>query len=203
MEKLKKENLLSHAIKSSVSSWATYRGEWINHEEADFYFNRFLKTISWENDIVNIFGKRIVTQRKVAWYGDKPFDYTYSKTTRKALPWTEDLKVLLQKVSDETGAKYNSCLLNLYHNGQEGMGWHSDNEKELLKNGTIASVSFGAERPFFFKHKETKEKIEVMLENGSLLVMGGMVQSHWMHSLPKRKNISKPRINLTFRIIYL
>lgn len=184
-----------------VDGWATYRGDWLESGKANSFFNRLLKTTKWENDVVNIFGKQIVTKRKVAWYGDKPFEYSYSKTTRKALPWTEDLKAILQRVSEETSAEYNSCLLNLYHNGEEGMGWHSDDEKELLNNGTIASLSLGAERPFFFKHKETKEKVEVMLENGSLLVMGGAIQRHWVHSLPKRKKIYEPRINLTFRMI--
>ena len=193
--------MLNQKIQSRESCWATYHDGWISPEEAGAYFDRLLKTISWENDVVNIFGKRIVTQRKVAWYGDRPFEYSYSKTKRTALPWTEDLKKLLRMVSEETGVKYNSCLLNLYHNGEEGMGWHSDDEKELLRDGTIASVSFGVERPFFFKHKKTKEKIEVLLENGSLLVMGGAIQRHWLHSLPKRKNIHRPRINLTFRMI--
>ncbi len=207
MEKSKRRDLLKYAMKSHGSEqtydsgWATYHNGCFSPKEANLFFDRLHNTIAWENDVVTIFGKRIVTKRKVAWYGDKPFEYSYSKTLRKALPWTEDLKELLRLVSEETGVPYNSCLLNLYHNGEEGMGWHSDDEKELVRDGTIASLSLGAERPFFFKHKVTKDKVEVVLENGSLLVMGGAVQRHWLHSLPKRKNIHKPRINLTFRMI--
>jgi alkylated DNA repair dioxygenase AlkB len=100
-----------------------------------------------------------------------------------------------------SGEKYNSCLLNLYHTGEEGMAWHSDGEKELQKDGAIASLSFGAERKFSFKHKVTKEKIELWLQDGSLLVMKGTTQSHWLHRLPPTKKVLTPRINLTFRQI--
>lgn len=198
MEKL---NLPDKSPILAADGWATYQENWISGRDANDYFDRLLNTIAWENDVLNIYGKRIVTKREVAWYGDKPFGYSYSKTERTALPWTTELKELLRMVSEETGSGFNSCLLNLYHNGNEGMGWHSDDEKELLRDGIIASVSLGAERPFFFRHKQTKEKIEVTLKNGSLLVMGGAIQRHWQHSLPKRKNIENPRINLTFRTI--
>jgi alkylated DNA repair dioxygenase AlkB len=105
---------------------------------------------------------------------------------------------LAEEISGET---YNSCLLNLYHTGEEGMGWHSDGEKDLKKDGAIASMSFGAERKFAFKHKETKERVDIFLENGSLLVMKGITQSHWVHRLPPTKRIKTPRVNLTFRTI--
>ena len=97
--------------------------------------------------------------------------------------------------------KFNSCLLNLYHSGEEGMAWHSDGETDLMKNGAIASLSFGAQRKFVLKHKETHDKIEQLLAHGSLLVMKGVTQSYWLHSLPKTKKIHRPRINLTFRSI--
>jgi len=104
-------------------------------------------------------------------------------------------------VEDLTQETYNSCLLNLYHNGSEGMGWHSDDEKELLKDGAIASLSLGADRKFVFKHKRSNEKVSVWLEHGSLLLMRGPTQTHWKHSLPTTKKIHSPRINLTFRTI--
>ena len=106
--------------------------------------------------------------------------------------------MLLQQVTGET---FNSCLLNLYHSGGEGMAWHSDGEKDLKKNGAIASMTFGAERKFSFKHKETKETISLTLEHGSLLIMKGETQKHWLHRLPPTKLITQPRINLTFRTI--
>ena len=171
--------------------------------EANSYFNSLLHSIEWKNDQAFIYGKLIITKRKVAWYGDTDFEYTYSKTTKRALPWTPELVELKKMIEDKTGEKFNSCLLNLYHNGDEGMAWHSDAEKELKKNGAIGSLSLGAERKFTFKHKETKETISLILENGSLLVMKGTTQSSWLHRLPPTKLISTPRINLTFRSIDL
>ena len=171
--------------------------------EANQYFDCLLKTIEWKNDQALIYGKLIITKRKVAWYGDTDFEYTYSKTTKRALPWTTEL-IELKKIAEElTGEKFNSCLLNLYHNGDEGMTWHSDAEKVLKKNGAIASLSLGAERKFSFKHKETKETLSLILENGSLLMMKGSTQTYWLHRLPPTKLISTPRINLTFRSIDL
>ena len=143
----------------------------------------------------------IITKRKVAWYGDIPFKYTYSNTTKEALPWTAELIELKNLAEITTGETYNSCLLNLYHDGNEGMAWHSDGEKDLKKNGAIASMSFGAERKFAFKNKTTKETIQVILQNGSLLVMKDETQTHWLHRLPPTKLVSKPRVNLTFRTI--
>lgn len=172
-------------------------------KEANFYLSTFLDTIEWKNDEAVIFGKRIITKRKVAWYGDTTFSYTYSKTTKEALPWTPELQQLKKLIEDKTGETYNSCLLNLYHNGAEGMGWHSDGEKELKKNGAIASVSLGAERKFAFKHKTTKEVISQVLAHGSVLVMKNETQSHWLHRLPPTTRINNARVNLTFRTINL
>ena len=175
----------------------------LTSQEANRYFDCLLNTIEWKNDQAFIYGKLIITKRKVAWYGDTDFEYSYSKTTKRALPWTKELVELKQMIEDKTGEKFNSCLLNLYHNGDEGMSWHSDAEKELKKNGAIGSLSLGAERKFTFKHKETKETISLILENGSILVMKGTTQSSWLHRLPPTKLISTPRINLTFRSIDL
>jgi alkylated DNA repair dioxygenase AlkB len=175
----------------------------LTSQEANHYFDCLLNTIEWKNDQAFIYGKLIITKRKVAWYGDTDFEYTYSKNTKRALPWTPELVELKQMIEDKTGEKYNSCLLNLYHNGDEGMAWHSDAEKELKKNGAIGSLSLGAERKFTFKHKETQETISLILENGSLLLMKGQTQTSWLHRLPPTKLISTPRINLTFRSIEL
>jgi len=178
-----------------------YYGSVMNTEQSEYYFDQLLQNIQWENDKAIIFGKLIITKRKVAWYGDKPFEYTYSKTTKSALPWTKELLELKEIIENKTGEKFNSCLLNLYHNGDEGMAWHSDGEKDLKKNGAVGSLSFGAERKFSFKHKKTKQTLSVYLEKGSLLVMKGTTQINWLHRLPPTKKVKKPRINLTFRII--
>jgi alkylated DNA repair dioxygenase AlkB len=178
-----------------------YYGKVLSSEEANQYFDLLMQNIRWEKDEVIIFGKHITTKRKVAWYGDFECLYTYSNTTKIALAWTKELSELKQIVEKYTEIKFNSCLLNLYHNGNEGMGWHSDDEKTLGKNNTIASLSFGAERKFSFKHKQTKQIVSPVLEHGSLLIMKDNTQSNWLHSLPKSKNTMQPRINLTFRTI--
>lgn len=178
-----------------------YFGKIFSAQEADIFTQTLFADIDWKYDQSFIYGKLITTKRKVGWYGDEPFDYTYSKTTKKALPFTTDLLAIKEETEKATGETFNSCLLNLYHNGDEGMGWHSDAEKELKKDGAIASLSFGAERKFLFRHKQTKETVEVFLEHGSLLLMQGTTQTHWIHRMPPTKKVITPRINLTFRTI--
>lgn len=178
-----------------------YYGPLFSEEEAKQYFRLLLENIGWQHDELMMFGKKIVTKRKVGWYGDKPYQYTYSNSSKVALPWTAELSQLKTIVEKVSGERYNSCLLNLYHEGAEGMGWHSDDEKELKENGAIASLSFGAERKFVLRHKESREKVELILEEGSLLVMKDVTQYYWQHSLPPIRKISTPRINLTFRTI--
>jgi len=180
---------------------AIYTDSLIPAEKSEFFLLQLSKNIQWKNDESVIFGKHYITRRKTAWYGDGPFNYTYSKIKRTALPWTNELLEIKHVVENNESTKFNSCLLNFYHDGDDGMGWHADNEKELKKNSVIASVSLGAERKFSFKHKKNKEKIDLILGNGSLLVMKEQIQTHWIHQLPKSKKIKEPRINLTFRTI--
>lgn len=180
-----------------------YYGEIMNLQSANHYFDYLLNKIEWENDQARIFGKLIITKRKVAWYGDVDFEYTYSNTTKRALFWTKELLALKSIVEEKTGETFNSCLLNLYHNGDEGMAWHSDAEKDLKKNGAIGSLSFGAARKFAFKHKVTKQTMAFVLAHGSLLVMKDTTQTNWLHRLPPAKLITKPRVNLTFRTMVL
>lgn len=180
-----------------------YFGKIMPNDEANRYLNSLLNTIQWKNDEVVIFGKHYITKRKVAWYGDSDYKYTYSNTTKKALAWTKELQTLKQIAQDFSRIKFNSCLLNLYPTGEVGMGWHSDDEKSLGKETTIVSITFGAERKMSFKHKsrhkKSPEKSSIFLENGSLLIMKGSTQTHWLHSLPKTAKVNSPRINLTFR----
>ncbi|MDB5249052.1 MAG: methylase [Segetibacter sp.] len=180
-----------------------YHGKVLKQKEALNYYERLLDTIEWKNDEAVIFGKHIITKRKAAWYGDSGYLYTYSNITKQALAWTKELLELKQITEEITGVTYNSCLLNLYHNGDEGMAYHSDDEKSLGRNATIASLSFGAERKFLFKHKKTNEITSLVLENGSLLVMKDTTQTHWLHRLPTTKKITRPRINLTFRTMVI
>ncbi len=178
-----------------------YYGPILSMEESDHYLSTLLENIAWMPDEAIIMGKHIFTRRLAAWYADSPFKYTYSKITKHALLWTQDLLVLKAIVEQASGEKFNSCLLNLYHDGSEGMAWHSDAEKDLKKDGAIGSLSFGAERKFSFKHKKEKQMISLKLGHGSLLVMKGTTQTHWVHRLPTTKIAHTSRVNLTFRMI--
>lgn len=178
-----------------------YCADFLNDHDANMYFAKLMEDIHWQNDCAIIYGKTITTKRKVAWHGDEPFEYTYSKTTKRALPWTKSLSNLKNILEKCSGESFNSCLLNLYHDGSEGMSWHSDAEKDLIRDGTIASISLGAKRKFSFKHKLTKEIISIELSHGSLLLMKDKTQTHWLHQLPISKKVKEPRINLTFRTI--
>ena len=188
-------NLLPH------DGTVIYYGHIMARQQADHYLEALLNNIAWKQDEAVIFGRHILTKRKVAWYGDHEFEYTYSNITKQALPWTKELLELKAIAEQETGETYNSCLLNLYHDGDEGMAWHSDGEKDLKKNGAIGSMSFGAERKFSFKHKRSKETVSLLLEHGSMLVMKDDTQTNWLHRLPPTKKIMTPRVNLTFRTI--
>jgi len=178
---------------------AYYYRQVFSQEVGDAVFDQLLHTIDWKQDEIIMFGKKIITKRKVGWYGDLPFVYTYSHSAKKALPWNDVLKNIKSIAEKHTGKSFNSCLLNLYHDGQEGMSWHSDDEDTLEPDASIVSISFGAARKFSFQHKTNKTSQSILLENGSLLVMESNVQKNWLHALPKSKRISSPRINLTFR----
>ena len=177
-----------------------YFGPVLGAEQALQYYEKLLHDMPWQHDEAIIYGKRIITKRKVAWYGDKNFAYTYSNTTKYALPWTTELLELKQLTEQVSGHKFNSCLLNLYPTGQEGMSWHSDDEPELGPQPVIASISLGAARDFRLRRKDrSTAPFNLRLAHGSLLCMGGDTQAHWQHSLPRRTRVTTPRINLTFR----
>ena len=170
---------------------------------SDKLYTTFLESIVWKNDEAIMYGKRIVTDRKIAWYGENTSNYFHPKIGKEVAPFTNDLLEVKKEIENITGETYNSCLLNLYHNGSEGISWHSDGEDYFKKNGAIASVTFGAERKFAFKHKDTKEVVSLILQHGSLLVMKNETQTYWLHSLPPTKKVHRPRISLTFRTIEL
>lgn len=171
--------------------------------EADALFERLEREVAWCHDEAVRYGKRIVTARQVAWYGDAAFSYTYSGVTRTALVWNDLLTGIRAQVEARLGdvcpVRFNSCLLNRYASGAEGMAWHSDDEREMGRNAVIASLSFGATRKFGFRHKRSGEKREMMLRHGQLIVMRGETQSHWQHAILKTARVHSPRISLTFR----
>lgn len=198
---------LFEEFEQSLKNWlhrdgtVNYYGIVFSERSADACFQHLLNSTPWKNDESAIYGKHIITKRKVAWYSSQPFNYSYSNTNKMSLPWTQLLLQLKEKVELVTGESYNSCLLNLYHDGSEGVGWHSDNENSLKACGAIASLTLGAERRFSFKHKKTQEAISLLLQHGSLLVMKDETQQHWVHRLPPTTKENSPRINLTFRTI--
>jgi alkylated DNA repair dioxygenase AlkB len=181
------------------------RAEYCNHfydaNTSDALFQNLLDSLIWKSDQIHMFGRLVTTARKVAWVGDTECLYTYSGVQKIPQAWTQELLNIKHKLEKSTGHTYNSCLLNLYHTGNEGMGWHSDNEKELDGSAPIASLSLGARRKFAFRHKQDKTTSSIFLEHGSLLIMHPPIQEHWHHSLLKTKTITSPRINLTFRKI--
>lgn len=166
-------------------------------EQASAYHHQLLEQLAWRQDNIMMFGKQIAIPRLQAWYGDA--SYTYSNLKLEPLPWNPLLNSLKAHCEKVAGSQFNSVLANLYRDGHDSNGWHSDDEKELGTNPVIASMSFGAERRFLLRHKMTGEKVEFNLTSGSLLIMAGETQHHWQHTIPKTKRFVEPRINLTFR----
>jgi len=156
-------------------------------------------SLTWESDRLMMFGKLITTRRKVAWVGDPKCSYTYSGVKKKPQAWTPELLSIKTRLEELSRTRFNSCLLNLYHDGNDGMGWHSDDEKELNPHSPIASLSLGARRKFAFRHKKEKKTISLFLDNGSALIMHAPTQEFWQHALLKTKMAAEVRINLTFR----
>jgi len=170
-------------------------------------FYNLVTELPWQEDIVTLFGKTHVTMRQIVWMGDSDIDYQYSGHTRQTIPWTDTVfhvkHHIEQKLLDlGIDANFNSCLLNYYPSGEDGMGYHADDERELGEQPIIASLSLGATRKFVFKHKKTQDKVELYLESGQLIVMHGDTQSFWKHSITKTKKVTTGRISLTFRQIY-
>lgn len=172
-----------------------------NEDQCAVMFDALLQSLHWETDQLVMFGEVITTKRKVVWVGDEGRSYTYSGVRKHPSPWTTELLAIKARLEELAQWKFNSYLLNLYHNGSEGMGWHSDNEPELNPKAPIASLSLGEIRKFAFRHKIDKTVSPVFLENGSVLMMHAPTQESWQHSLLKTAKPVGPRINLTFREI--
>ncbi|MCD8408534.1 alpha-ketoglutarate-dependent dioxygenase AlkB [Tenacibaculum dicentrarchi] len=178
-----------------------YISNFFNKIESDFFFNNLINNIEWKQEEMNMYGKTIKFPRLTSWYGDNNKPYSFSGIKLEPNNWTEDLLKIKEKIEPKCNAIFNSVLLNLYRNGNDSISWHTDAEKELGQNPIIVSVNFGATRKFQLRHRETKEKIELELKHGSLLIMKGELQHFWQHQVPKTKKIVDKRINLTFRII--
>jgi alkylated DNA repair dioxygenase AlkB len=172
-------------------------------EEAHFH-QSLSDELNWEQFFVRIAGRRIASPRLSAWFGDVGTTYRYSGIAHTATGWPKALGNLKSRVQALTGLPFNSALANLYRDGSDSMGWHSDAEPELGQDPVIVSISLGATRQFTLRHRLDKNisRVRLALEPGSALVMSGPTQHYWRHSLPKTKSAVGPRINLTFRQIY-
>lgn len=181
--------------------WIELFPNFLNDVESEVLFNYLLKNTPWEQGNIRLFGKPFKTPRLEAFYAEDGLHYSYSGQKLKSHPFTNELKLLKSQVEIATNHHFNSVLINLYRDGSDSNGWHADNEKELGNKPLIASLSLGTTRRFDLRHNNTKEKIELPLNSGSLLIMGGQLQHHWKHQIAKSKKIVTPRINLTFRNI--
>ena len=177
--------------------------------EANALYENLLNELPWQSDIVTLFGKTHVTTRQIVWMGDHDVSYHYSGQTRRAIPWTKQMLHVKRHIEQQLSSSginvdFNSCLLNHYPSGEDGMGYHADDEKELGAQPIIASLSLGARRKFVFKHKTIRQKnkpvkVELYLESGQLIVMHGDTQDFWKHTITKTKTVASGRISLTFR----
>ncbi|MGF1777751.1 alpha-ketoglutarate-dependent dioxygenase AlkB family protein [Vibrio nomapromontoriensis] len=174
--------------------------DFIDLLESQSIFDELQQVLKWREDKIMMFGKWVSIPRLQAWYGDA--SYQYSNLTLEPLPWTPQLEELRKRCEQAANTSFNSVLANLYRTGQDSNGWHSDNEPELGPSPVIASLSFGGTRRFALKHRQTKQKITLDLPSGSLLIMAGDIQRHWLHTVPKTTRHVEPRINLTYRYVY-
>ena len=178
-----------------------YISDFFNKQKSDFFFDALFQKIDWKQEEMNMYGKILKFPRLTAWYGDNNKPYSFSGINLNPTIWNDELLEIKNIIEPKCEAIFNSVLLNQYRDGSDSISWHTDAEKELGRNPIIASVNFGATRKFQLRHKETKEKIEVELKHGSLLIMKGALQHFWQHQVPKTKKKVGNRINLTFRII--
>lgn len=170
-------------------------------KEADDLFKKLLSSLCWEEEHLFIYGKQVKVPRLLCWHGDPECVYCYSGVNHQPNPWTQDLLAIKLKLEQACGCCFNSVLANLYRDGNDSMGWHADNEKELGINPVIASLSLGDDRLFKIRHHKSKTSFNINLAHGDLLVMAGTFQYYWRHSVPKTKMSKAPRINLTYRYI--
>lgn len=178
-----------------------YYPSFFSRLEGDEYLKELKENILWKQESMNMYGRQINFPRLTAWYGENDKPYSFSGITLNPNPWTDSLLKIKSKIETKTTVSFNSVLLNRYRNGNDSISWHTDAEPELGLNPVIASVNFGATRKFQLRHIKTKEKIEIELTHGSLLIMQGELQHSWQHQVPKTKKVVGERINLTFRFI--
>lgn len=181
-----------------------YVPDYFSVAESDFFLRDLLQHINWTTRTLKLYGREQIMPRLLAWYADPGIEYAYSGGMSPHNHWTETLRLIKQKLEQDTQKPFNGVLVNLYRDGRDSMSWHSDAEASLGKQPFIAALSFGETRIFELKHKHKRhqQKIRLPLTHGSLLIMKGDLQQHWLHQVPKDKAITQARINLTFRLIH-
>ncbi|NVJ61383.1 MAG: alpha-ketoglutarate-dependent dioxygenase AlkB [Gammaproteobacteria bacterium] len=197
------EQSLIGAIENSAPGQLKYLPQWLDLKTADDFYQQLLTQIFWQSETIRMYGREVKVPRKIAWYGDDDAAYTYSGITHQPKKWLALLHQLRERIKSDLNIETNSVLANLYRDGQDSMGWHSDNEPELGNEPNIVSLSLGQPRYFDFRdinNHQNKHRLE--LAHGSLLVMSGKFQQHWQHQVPKQRKVSEPRINLTFRKVF-
>ena len=175
--------------------------DFFNSVDSKKLLKKFISKLPWESMIIKIFGKDTKIPRLQCWIGDEGCEYRYSGKQLNRQIWSQDLIMIRKKIYEELNIDFNSVLANYYRDGKDSMGWHSDDEKELGPDPTIASISFGSERDLVFRNKITKETIAIPQTNGCLILIDGETQKNWQHSIKKTQKVIGPRINLTFRNI--
>jgi alkylated DNA repair dioxygenase AlkB len=190
-----------------VNNLLPYDGElyWVRQfytpDESDYLFTTFKTSLARQEESIFIFGRWVKVPRLMCWYGDPDAYYQYSGVNHQPKPWNKELQLIRVKIEQRFGSTYNSVLANLYRDGNDSMGCHADDEKELGQNPVIASLSLGDQRLFKLHHKINKTTVDIILGHGDLLIMAGTLQNYWQHSVPKTKKLKTSRINLTFRHI--
>ena len=201
-DKEQEENYNEEIILTLPDSDIIYYPNFYSIEEASALFENLKSNTSWQQDDITVYGKTYPQPRLTALYSLETMIYSYSGISMNTMPFTPTLIQIKNKIEENSKEKFNAVLLNLYRDGNDSVGWHSDDEKELGKNPIIASLTLGEERMFHLRHKNNKLlKSKFLLQHGSLLLMKGKTQHFWQHQIPKSKKINKSRINLTFRII--
>jgi alkylated DNA repair dioxygenase AlkB len=179
-----------------------YRPGLFSESESHFLLQKFITELPWEQRLVLMYGKEVITPRLTVWYGDPEADYSVRGTGAHPLPWTDELFMIKEKVDALAGVSFNTVLMNYYRNGNDSVAWHTDNDGVPGRNRIVASVSLGQPRVFDIRDKtDHSRKYSLLLEDGSYLLMKGDFQDQWQHRIAKSSKPLNPRVNLTFRVM--